>query len=274
VAQAGNPHLTQAHVLWIGLLAASTASAQWLHYPSAGVPRAPDGSPLFTAPAPRVNGKPDFSGMWRTEENRPCAPDACLDLPIGQEFLNIAWGQKTPLPFQPWAANLLSERKANFGKDSPHARCLPPGVVRLHTEPLLRKIIQIPGLLVILNEHNASYRQIFTDGRPLPADPQPSFNGYSSGAWEGDTLVVRTNGLKNDLWLDSGGTPLTDAARLTERFTRLNYGTMEIEITVDDPKAYTKPWTTKLRHSLVVDTELMDYICLENEKSVSHLRAK
>jgi hypothetical protein len=132
---------------------------------------------------------------------------------------------------------------------------------------LLRKIIQVPGLLVTLNEMDASFRQIFTDGRALPkAVDLPSFKGFSTGKWEGDVLVVETSGFTDGIWLDRNGTPLTEAAKITERIRRLNYGTMEIEVTIDDAKAYTRPWTFKLTHKLVLDTELIDYICTENEK--------
>ena len=144
---------------------------------------------------------------------------------------------------------------------------------RLLVDPEYRKIVQVPGLLLILNERNAGYRQIFTDGRPLPEDPQPNWNGYSSGKWEGDTLVVHTNGLRDGMWLDRGS-PMTDAAKLTERFHRVNYGTLEIDVTVDDPKAYTKPWTVKVTEFTAVNTELMDYICSENEKDALHLVGK
>ena len=113
---------------------------------------------------------------------------------------------------------------------------------------------------------DATYRQIFTDGRPLPELGIPSFKGYSSGTWQGDTLVVETTGFPDGIWLDRSGSPLTDAARITERFRRVNFGRMEIEMTVDDPKAYTRPWTFRLIHKIVLDTELMDYICTENEK--------
>jgi hypothetical protein len=129
-------------------------------------------------------------------------------------------------------------------------------------------------LLIILNERNAAYRQIFTDGRPLPADPQPSWNGYSSGKWDGDILVVQSIGFRDGLWLDAGGSPLTEAGKITERFHRVNFGKLEIEITVDDPKAYTKPWTVKLTQLLAPDTDLLDYYCSENEKDVPHLVGK
>jgi hypothetical protein len=146
--------------------------------------------------------------------------------------------------------------------------------VRNYTTPLFRKIVQTPGLLIILNERNAAYRQIFTDGRPLPADPQPSWNGYSSGKWDGDILVVQSIGFRDGLWLDAGGSPLTEAGKITERFHRVNFGKLEIEITVDDPKAYTKPWTVKLTQLLAPDTDLLDYYCSENEKDVPHLVGK
>ena len=139
---------------------------------------------------------------------------------------------------------------------------------------IIRKFIQAPGLLVILDEFNASYRQIFTDARPFPEDPQPSWNGYSSGKWEGDTLVVESIGFRDDLWLDMRGNPMTSAAKVTERFRRPNYGSLEIEVTVNDPKAYTKPWTVELKEALQIDTELADEICMENEKSVQHMTGK
>jgi hypothetical protein len=250
-------------------------AAQWINYPTPGIPRTPDGKPNLSAPAPRsADGKPDLSGLWGWELNRGCPPEGCADLDIGQEFTNIGWSLKDGLPYQPWADALVKATRAANRPNDPLTHCLPTGPIRLHTFAGYRKIIQVPGLLVILNELNASYRQIFTDGRPLPADPNPSWNGYSSGRWEGDTLVVETAGLRDGLWLDTGGSPMTDAARITERFRRVNFGKLEVEITVDDPKAYTKPWTIKLNQPLTPDTELIDYICLENEKDVPHLPAK
>ena len=249
--------------------------AQWLHYPASGVPRTASGSPDLNAATPRTaDGKPDLSGIWDIEHNRPCAPAGCADMPIGQEFLNIGWGLKAGLPYQPWAADLVKARTEQIGKDDPVSHCLPGGLLKSHTIPLMRKIIQLPGLIIILRETNASYRQIFTDGRPLPEIDQPSFDGYSVGKWEGDTLVVETTGFKDGLWLDRNGSPMTDAAKVTERFRRVNYGKLEIEITVNDPKAYTAPWTIKLNHFIVPDTELLEYICLENEKDAGHLVGK
>jgi hypothetical protein len=254
-------------------------AAQWMHYPSAGVPRTADGKPNLAAPAPRSSdGNPDFSGVWITGNPVPCDPAVGLDLldcdaelPIAREAIDIGLSLKGGLPYQPWAAALVKERIANEGKDDPHVRCLPLTVPRNYGLPHLQKIVQTRGLLLILTEWNAGYRQIFTDGRPLPQDPQPTWNGYSSGKWEGDTLVVHSIGFRDDLWLDLNGNPMTEAAKLTERFRRPNYGSLEIEFTLDDPKAYTKPWTVTFKQSIVPDTELVDEICLENEKSFHHL---
>ncbi|MBV9505079.1 MAG: hypothetical protein JO323_08760 [Acidobacteriia bacterium] len=254
---------------------AGTLPAQWVHYPTAGVPRTANGTPDLNAPAPRTaGGKPDFSGIWAPEKNRPCPRDGCDDMQIGQEFLNIGWSLREGLPYQPWAAALVKERTATLGRDDPATQCLPGSLIKIHTTPLLRKIVQTPGLMVLLSERNTSFRQIFLDGRSLPEDPQPSWVGYSSGKWDGDTLVVTTNGFRDGLWLDRNGSPLTSAAKMTERFRRVNFGKLEIEITVDDPKAYTRPWTVKLNQFLVVDTELLDYVCLENEKSLTHFVGK
>jgi len=144
----------------------------------------------------------------------------------------------------------------------------------MHLHPYPRKMIQVPGLLLILLERNTEYRQIFTDGRPLPADPQPGYNGYSVGKWDGDTLVVESIGFKDGLWLDISGTPLTDAAKVTERFRRPNFGTLEIAVTVDDPKAYTKPWSIMVNQTIALDTDMLEFVCQENEKDVPHLVGK
>ena len=252
------------------------ARAQWLNYPTAGVPKTASGSPNLTAPTPRTaDGKPDLSGLWGMM--CPTAKGTVMCMPevaVPQVFGDIGRGVKGGLPYQPWAAALVKARQAENGKDDPTSHCLPGGVAKLHTSALLRKIIQTPGLIVFLTERNASYRQIFTDGRPLPKDPNPSWNGYSTGRWEGDTLVVESNGFQEGQWLDRAGSPLTEAAKMTERFRRPNYGALEIELTVDDPKAYTKPWTIQLNQAIILNTELLDYICLENEKDSSHLVGK
>ena len=261
--------------LLIWLASAPVLHAQWLQYPTPGVPRLPNGSPNLEAPTPRTpDGKPDFSGIWEPEKNRPCPPEGCADMQVPLEFLNIGFSLKDGPPYQPWAAQIRKTRAEENGKDDPVSRCLPGGIVKLHTTPQLRKIIQEPGLLVTLNEMDATFRQIFIDGRPLPDVDIKSFKGYSTGKWEGDTLVVQTTGFPDGIWLDRNGSPLTDAAKITERIRRVNYGRMEIEVTIDDAKAYTRPWTIKLIHKIVLDTDLIDYICTENEKDAGRLIGK
>jgi hypothetical protein len=177
------------------------------------------------------------------------------------------------LPFLPWAAELRRERFAENSKDNPDVHCLPLHPVELHTHPLPRKVIQTPDLVLILNEVNSGIRQIFTDGRPLPPeDVQPWWYGYSTGKWEADTLVAQSTGFHELAgWLDYEGTPITSTGRVTERIRRLNYGTLEIQITVDDPKTFTKPWTVTLHQRLMPDTELIEFICQENNRSEGHL---
>jgi hypothetical protein len=163
---------------------------------------------------------------------------------------------------------LKKQRMADNMKDNPDAHCLPMGNMQFHTHPQPRKIIQAPKVLVILYEGNAGIRQIFLDGRPLPDnDPQPWWYGYSTGTWEGDTLVAQTSGFRDGGWLDVAGSPLTAQATMTERFRRPNFGTLEIEVTVNDPKAYTRPWTVNLTQRLLPDEELIEFICAENETS-------
>jgi len=168
---------------------------------------------------------------------------------------------------QPWAADLVKQRQANNSKDNPDAHCLPMGFMQFHTHPQPRKIVQTKDITLIVYEANSGLRQIFTDGRSLPQDPLPWWYGYSVGKWEGDTLVVETTGfLDGDpIWLDVRGSPLTEQGKVTEKFRRPNYGTLEIEVTVDDLKAYTKPWTVKLTQRLLPDTELIEFICEDRD---------
>ena len=260
--------------------APSRALAQWLKYPTADVPRTADGKPNLGAPSPRLaDGRPDFSGIWINAVHPPCVAggsdafvDCALELPMSLLAINLGQGTPGGLPYQPWAAALVKQRTADLNKDDPHARCLPDNPPRPFGLPHLTKVVHTPRLLVLLNEVNAMYRQIFTDGRPLPVDPTPSWNGYSSGAWEGDTLVVHTIGFRDDLWLDMAGSPMTNEAKMTERFRRPRFGTLEVQITVDDPKAYTRPWTVSMNQEIRLDTELMDEFCLENEKSSQRMR--
>ena len=268
-------------ILPILALIAAPLSAQWFHYPTANVPRLPDGKPNLNAPTPRTaDGHPDLSGIWLQGNPAPC-PAVLRDGKNCGEAMALSYeardfGHSVPggLPYQLWAAALVKRRDAENSKDDPHARCLPPNFPRAFAFPHMQRFIQVPGYLAILDEFNASYRQIFTDNRPFPEDPQPTWNGYSSGKWEGDTLVINTIGFRDDLWLDMKGNPLTSAAHVTERFRRPDYGHLEIEVTINDPKAYTRPWTVTLNDDIQLDTDLVDEICLENEKSVEHLVGK
>src|ERR1700691_6034106 len=267
--------LRQAAAAFILVAVQPALFAQWLGYPTAAVPRTPDGKPTLSAPTPHAaDGKPDFSGMWGWTTIGPPCGARCTDLQLSWEFLNIARTLKGGLPYQPWAAELVKKRKGDNAKDDPNVRCMPRGALRIWTDDYYKRIFQTPDRLLILTERNMQYRQIMTDGRPLPADPNPTWNGYSTAKWEGDTMVVHTNGFRDDLWLDSDGNPLTNAGKVTEKIRRPNYGSLEIEITVDDPKAYTAPWTVKLTQPLVLDSELLDYYCLENEKDFVHMVGK
>jgi hypothetical protein len=249
--------------------------AQWLDYPTPAVPRTPDGKPNFAAPAPRTpDGKPDLSGMWGWFPfGKPCGAH-CSDLQISPEFMNLASSLKRDPPYQPWAAELVRKRRADQMRDDPNVRCMPRGALRIWTDDYYKRIFVVPDRVIILTERNMQYRQIFTDGRPLPVDPNPTWNGYSTAKWEDDALVVHSIGFRDDLWLDSYGNPLTEAAKVTEKIRRPNYGTLEIEMTIDDPKAYTAPWTVTMKQPLVLDSELIDYYCLENEKDYKHMVGK
>ena len=239
-------------------LFALAASGQWLNYPTAGIPRTPDGKPDLSAPAPKTtNGKPDLSGLWR---------------PVGGYVANIAKDLKADeVPFQPWAEALFKQRQENHSKDDPTGWCVPGGVPRSDLVGYPFKILQSPELVVILYEAVHSFRQIFMDGRQLPKDPNPAWMGYSIAKWEDDTLVVETMGFNDHGWLDNGGRPSTDALRVTERIRRRDFGNAEIRITIDDPKAYMKPWTVTLPLALEADTELLEYVCGENNKDIPHL---
>jgi len=253
----------------------TTLAAQWLRYPTAGVPRTKDGKPNLTARAPRTaDGKPDLSGVWNNDGVGPPGSEGTGGAPR-TVFFDLRHGLNgSPPPYQPWAADLAKRRKEDNAKDNPDARCLPIGPLQMMAHPLPKKILQQPGLLVILHERNMEFRQIYLDGRPLPADPQPAWYGYSVGTWDGDTLVVQTVGLRDGLWADFFGSPLTDQAKMTERFRRPNYGTLQVQATIDDPKAYTKPWTVNVNQHLALDTDLLEYACLENEKDVPRLVGK
>jgi hypothetical protein len=204
------------------------------------------------------DGHPDFSGLWIASTDKYLA--------------NLA-ADGVEVPMLPWAAKLYRERQDNQGKDRPSGQCLPHSVTDFDAHHMPKKLMQNPGLLVMLFESYHSFRKIFTDGRPLPVDPDPAWFGYSVGKWEGDTLVVNTVGISDKTWLDDGGHPHSDALHVIERFQRPDFGSLELRLTVDDPKAYTKPWTVNLRWEFLADTELLDWVC-ENEKDVQHLVGK
>ena len=262
-------------VIIAGLGAPALSFGQWVHYPTTGVPKNATGTPDLTAPTPRLSdGKPDFSGIWHAAVINQCEPDTgrFCSLEIGGSPLALDIGRDLPggLPYQSWAAELVKQRTA---KDDPHVRCLPDNPPRTWVMPHLTKAVHTPRLLVLLYEVNAMYRQIFIDGRPQPDDPNPTWNGYSTAAWERDTLVIQTTGFRDDLWIDMNGAPISSAGKMTERLRRPNYGTLEVEITVDDPKVYTRPWTVSMKQEIMLDTELIDEFCLENEKSWLHMQA-
>ena len=245
---------------FIVLLSATVSlQAQWLHYPTPGIPRTPDGKADLSAPVPRTpDGKPDLSGVWIVR--------------TGKYFQDLGAGG-VEIPMLPWAKTLYEARVKNLQIGHPSERCLGHGVSDFDTDTTPRKIIQAPGVIAILFESYHHYRQILMDGRPLPEPSQPSYQGYSVGKWEGDTLVVDTNGVNDIGWLDKNGHPQTETTRFTERFTRRNFGHIDLQLTVDDPKAYAKPFTVAFGWDLLPDEELIEAIC-ENEKDAEHLVGK
>ena len=240
-------------VIAVGLLATLVpvvATAQWLNYPTPGTPRLPDGKPNLSAPAPRTpDGKPDLTGVWR-------GAGPLYRFNIAQDL--------EPGDIQPWAEALFLQRVRDARKDSPLARCLPVSVP-FHNFFNLMHIVQTPTLMVLLYESpNSPHRTVFTDGRDLPKDPNPTWLGYSVGRWDGDTLVVTTAGFNDQGWLDSAGHPQTESLRITERLHRRDFGHMDFEMTIDDPKVFTKPFTVKRERLLAADTDLLEDVC-ENE---------
>ncbi|PYS28884.1 MAG: hypothetical protein DMG11_11020 [Acidobacteria bacterium] len=247
-------------VIAIILMVSCAAAAQWVNLTLPNIPRTPDGKPNLAAPAPKApDGKPDLSGIWRVAS--------------GKYLQNIAADLGEP-PFQPWAAALYKERVAVLGKGRPSEGCIPHGIpdgMVVRNFPF--KIVQTPGVVVILYEEFNHFRQIFTDGRGFPPETSESWFGYSVGKWEGNTLVAETVGFNDKSWLDDPGHPHSEALRVTERFQRRDFGHMDIQITFDDPKAYTKPWTVTIPFDLYADTELMESIC-ENEKDRPNMVGK
>jgi hypothetical protein len=246
-------------------------SAQWLHYPDPAIPRTAEGKPNLSAPAPKApSGQPDLSGIWAISEEQNAFGA------YTSHFMDLAVDLKPEeAPFQPWAKALSEQRRANEHKDDPLALCMPPGVPRINTIAPF-KIVQSGRLMIVLYETtaNSAFRQIFLDGRPLPKDPQPTWLGYSVGMWDGDVLKVDTIGFNDRGWIDTGiGHPQTESLHVIERFRRTDFGHMEIAVTIDDPKAYTKPWTGTLKLHLLPDTELLEMTC-ENSRGIEHMVGK
>jgi hypothetical protein len=287
--------VTVAMLTAMGGAPAVAVFGQWPNYPTPGVPKMPDGKPNLSGPVPRTaDGHPDLTGIWEYYRERgPVAaaggnitvnapapiPGASTGLgpvtPNTVPFFNIGVEVKGGLPFTSWAVDLRKQRSSANNKDNPDAHCLPLGLMQLHLHPQPRKIIQTPAVIVVLYEANGGVRQIFMDGRPLPKNnPQPWWYGYSVGKWDGDTLVVESSGFRDDVWLDVEGSPLTESGKITERIRRVNYCNLEIDVTVEDPKSYTKPWTVTVKQKILLDNDLIEFVCAENEKDAPHLVSK
>ena len=254
--------------------ASTTVMAQWPKYTPGGVPIGADGKLDPNAPTPRTpDGKPDLSGVWEITRD----PNAPPPTPGrggrgggggGSPFGNIGNSSQGGAPYQPWAADLVKKRMADNSKDNPDAHCLPMGIAQLNAHLYPRKIIQTPKeVLLIYEASGTTVREVFLDGRPLPKkdDVEPWYNGYSVGRWDGDTLVIETTGFVDDGWLDVRGSPLTSAAKITERFRRPKFGALELEETIDDPKAYTQPFTAKVFYRFSPDTQLIEFVCLDKD---------
>lgn len=255
----------------MGLALSPSLFAQWPSHPTGRLPRDASGQVDLSAPPPRTaDGRPDLSGIWNYAGVlgfRGGPPPPPPGTPPQATFWNIEAGIEGGLPLRPWAAELRQARMDSNSKDNPDAACLPIGYMQSHTHSQPRKLIQLPDLIVILYEANAGVRQIFLDGRPAPpSDAEPWWWGYSRGRWEGDTLVVESTHFKDGGWLDVNGAPLTSSGRLVERFRRPTTGTLEIDVTIDDPQAYTRPWTVRVNQRLLPDTDLFEFVCLENNQ--------
>lgn len=241
------------------LTLAMPAGAQWLHHLDPSTPRTPDGKPNLTAPAPKAaDGKPDLSGIWQASTPK---------------YLDNLAADVSGLQLLPWADKIYKERQENNGKGRPSERCIGHGLTDADALPVPFRIVQNPGVTFVLFESYNHWRQIFTDGRAYPEDPNPSWFGYSVGKWDGNTFVVDTIGFHDRSWLDDGGHPHTESLHVTERFQRRDFGHMQIQLTIDDPKTYTKPWSATIPYALLPDTELIESIC-ENEKDAPHMVGK
>jgi len=256
------------------LMVAAPAAAQWAKQPDPGVPRTRDGKPNLAARAPKASdGKPDLSGVWLPDPDPTGKPEGVENMVTPRYFVDITADLKPEeVPLEPWAAAVFKQRLESEGRDDPIAHCQPTGVPALGTIPLPYKIVQTPRLILILYEENTVFRQIFLDGRKLPQDAEPRWMGYSTGRWDGDTLVVDTVGFNDRSWLDRLGHPHSEGLHVIERFRRRDIGHLDVEVTIDDPKAYRKPIAYTQRQTLVPYEDLLEYFCAENEKDVEHFR--
>ena len=255
----------------------ATAQAQWLNYRAAGTPATPDGKVNLSAPPPRApDGKPDLTGVWHLQAPRQETPPTPSLTPIqgGGSYTGNIFLDMTPedVPEKPEAAKLRAERMKNGTRPNPSVFCLPMGIPVNNFVVEVVKFIQAPQEIVVIYEVDGSYRQIYTDGRPLSKDMSPSWLGYSTAHWDGDTLVVETEGFNDRTWLDMIGHSHSEALHLTERYHRLDYGHMDVEMTFNDPVMYTRPFTIKFTHALIPDSDILEAYCNENEKDRAHIQ--
>ena len=257
-------------------------AGQWLNHPDPQTPRLRDGKPNLSGPAPRLNSKPDLTGVWEADatpmkELKQALPpdffDLQIDLPSASKYLmNLLWDFKPEQdPTRPEAAALLKQRLESNNKDVPGARCFPSSLpFTLLVVPF--KIVQAPRQIVMLFENYDPPRQIFMDGRRLPEQLDPSWTGYSTASWQGGTLMVESRGYNDKAWLDAVGHPRSESLRLTERYRRRDFGHLVLDLTVDDPKYYSRPFTVSLPFHLIPDSDVLEAVCEENEKDYVHLR--
>ncbi len=264
------------HVLFAvaAALTALSTEAQWTRVPDPSLRRGPDGAVDIDGPAPRARRKPDLSGVWLADAE-PLPKEVGLsiegDMPFARHFVNVTADiPPDQVLLQPPAAELFQKRLESGGVDDPIAHCKPSGVPILNAVPLPMKIVQTPSIVIVLYEENTVFRQIFLDGRRPVEGAVPRYMGYSTGRWEDDTLVVETDGFSDHHWLDAMGHPLSTQLRLTERFRRPAAGRLEIEVTIDDPGTYTRPFSYTIKSTLLPDEDLLEYFCTDNEKDAQH----
>jgi hypothetical protein len=246
-------------LLVLGLICTALAGGQWIKHPTPGIPRHPDGTPNLEAPAPRTaDGLPDVSGLWMAVNGTRYTVNLSADLPAGA------------VQMLPWAEAEYQRRRDTHSKDDPVGYCNLPGVPQVNAIPYPYKILQNATQITFLYEAIRTFREVFIDGRGFPEEMQPAWLGYSVGRFEGDTLVIETRGQNDKTWIDTGGHPHTEQLVVTERFRRRNFGNMDLEITIDDPGAYRQPWTARYSLRLLPDTEILEYVCTENNKDIEH----